>query len=110
GRARADGHGKVRTDRAVLIRAVDHLSGTIATQPASGEVSDGPTAPADHGLLRIDVSLVQEIVYLFGDHHGVKMIGVLAVFDAQFILIENLFLVLLPRRRQFIDPGIPLSA
>src|SRR5207253_3363626 len=47
GRARADGHGKVRTDRAVLIRAVDHLSGTIATQPASGEVSDGPTAPAD---------------------------------------------------------------
>src|SRR5262249_43658618 len=107
---RAYRHGEVWTNGAVLVGARDRLSGTESAQPAADEISDRPAAPTDHGLLRINLAFIQELMHFLADHHRVKIVRVAAVLQTDLILVVNEFVILLAGRGQLAHPGVALPA
>src|ERR1700728_929563 len=106
-RTSANHHREIGTDRIVLVGATNLLSGTEGAQPASAVTSNHCTPISCHRQLRINVSPVKKIMSLLGNHRRVEMIGSMAVFQSQGVIVKAFLLKGLPCRSQFSQPRFP---
>src|SRR5262245_3469037 len=92
---RAERVADIRSDRAVLIGAVQNLARPIAAQPAAHIPGDAIPAGDECRLLFGQFAAIHKIAQLFGDHRRVDGVGV-----AQTLRVEGFVFVfeLLPRR------------